>query len=161
MDGTGNGFFYNPVTDSSIMIPNFSADTVNVLFDIDDRNLFVTVDKEKMNTYLFAPLSLEGPSITHLPEYLKLEEVDKPKPGVVTYIDKDLKPIIMKNGFVYSYARSDGIRGQFLTTHSYIAQWRAQNDSDEGHLRYFLQCLSAHRFSECMEAARISVKFKQ
>jgi hypothetical protein len=73
-----------------------------------------------MNTYLFSPLSMEGPSITQLTEYLKLEEVDKPKPGIVTYIDKDLKPIILKNGYVYSYARSNGIRGQYLATHSYV-----------------------------------------
>jgi len=125
IDSTGNGFFYNPVNDTSIMIPNFSADTINVLWDLEDRNLFITVDKDKMNTYLFVPLLLEGPSIIHLPEYLKLDEVDKQKSGVITYIDKDLKPIILKGGFVYSYARSDGIRGQYLTTHSYINSWRA------------------------------------
>lgn len=161
MDSTGNGFYYNPVINSSLMIPNFSPETISVLFDLDERNLFVTIDKEKMNTYLFSPLSMEGPSITHLTEYLKLEEVDKPKPGIVTYIDKDLKPIILKNGFVYSYARSNGIRGQYLATHSYVGQWRGQNDSDEGHLRYFLQCLASHRFGECIEAARISSKFSQ
>ncbi len=61
IDATGNGFFFNPVTQTSIMIPNFSSETINVLFDLDDRNLFVTVDKDKMSTYLFVPLSLEGP----------------------------------------------------------------------------------------------------
>jgi WD repeat-containing protein 19 len=111
VDKTGGGFFYNPIEDSSIMIPNFSATTLKVLWDLDDGNLFITIDADKMNTYLFVPLSLDGPSILHLPEYLKLEEVDKQKPGVITYLDKDLKPIILKGGFVYSYARSDGIRG--------------------------------------------------
>lgn len=111
LDNTGQGTFYNPITDSSIMIPNFSSETKNVLFDLDDRNLFITVDADKMSTYLFCSISLDGPCILHLPEYLKLDEVDKPKPGVITYIDKDLKPIILKNGFVYSYSRSDGIRG--------------------------------------------------
>lgn len=143
------------------MIPNFSPETSQVLFDLEERNLFVTVDKDKMSTYLFVPISLDGPQIFHLPEYLKLDEVDKAKPGVVTYIDKDLKPIILKGGFVYSYSRSDGIRGQYLTTHSYINSWRSQNDSDEGHLRYFLQNLAAHRYAECMEVARTSVKFGQ
>jgi hypothetical protein len=71
----------------------------------------VAVDREKMQTYYFLQLSLEGPSIMHLPEYLKLEDVDKTKPGIVTYLDRDLKPIILKNGFVFSHARSDGIRG--------------------------------------------------
>lgn len=59
-------------------------------------------------------MSLEGTQIIHLPEFLKLEEVDKSKPGVVTFVDRDLKPIILKNGFVYSHAKSDGIRGQYL-----------------------------------------------
>jgi WD repeat-containing protein 19 len=159
IDSTGQGIFYNPVNDSTLMIPNFSPDTINVLFDNEDRNMFVTIDKEKINTYLFCPISLEGPCIFHLPEYLKLDEVEKSKAGVITYIDRDLSPIILKGGFVYSYARSDGIRGQYLTTHSYINSWRAQNDSDEGHLRYFLQNLAAHRYADCLEVARTCRKF--
>jgi hypothetical protein len=111
MDATGQGFFYNPVNDTSLMIPNFSADTVNALFDLEDRNMFITIDKEKINTYLFIPVSLDGPTLFHIPEYLKLEEVEKSKAGVITYIDSDLTPIILKGGFVYSYARADGIRG--------------------------------------------------
>ncbi len=81
------------------------------MFDLDDRNLFVTVDPEKIQTYLCAAVSLEGSSIIPLPEYLKLDEIDKQKPGVVTYLDRDLKPIILKSGFVYSHARTDGVRG--------------------------------------------------
>jgi len=156
VDATGNGTFYNPVTDVSIMIPNFSPEIENVLWDLEDRNIFITVDKEKMSSYLFVAISLDGAHILQLPEYLKLDEVDMQKPGVITYIDKDLKPIILKGGFVYSYARADGIRGQYLTTHSYINSWRASNDSDEGHLRYFLQNLACHRYAECMEVARTS-----
>ena len=91
-----------------------------------------------MHTYLYLPLSLEGPQIIHLPEYLRLDEVDKQKPGVVTTIDKDMKPVILKDGYVYSNTGVDGIRGQYLTTHSYLNQWRGENDSDEGNLRYFL-----------------------
>jgi hypothetical protein len=37
----------------------------------------VTVDTEKMQTYMYNPLSMEGAQIIHLPEYLKIEEVDK------------------------------------------------------------------------------------
>ena len=73
-----------------------------------------------MQTYLYAGLTLDGSQIIHLPEYLKIEEVDKNKAGVITYVDRDLKPFILKNGFVYSHAKSDGIRGQYLQTHSYI-----------------------------------------
>lgn len=45
------------------MIPNFSAETINVLWDLEDRNMFITVDKEKMSTYLFVSLSLDGATI--------------------------------------------------------------------------------------------------
>ena len=94
-----------------LFIPNFSGGTETVLWDLDDPNIFVTVDKDKMQTYLFVNLSLEGQQIIHLAEYLKLDEVDKNKAGVITFVDKDLKPIILKSGFVYSHARVDGIRG--------------------------------------------------
>jgi WD repeat-containing protein 19 len=118
----------------------------------------VTVDKEKMQTYLHCSMSLEGTQIIHLPEFLKLEEVDKNKPGVVTYVDRDLKPVILKNGFVYSHTKSDGIRGQYLQTHTSLNSWRAQNDSDEGHLRYFLQNLALQKYSNCIEVAKLCLR---
>ena len=61
MDNTGNGFLYNPVDSLTIFIPNFSGQTKTLLWDIDDPNLFIAVDNEKMQTYLYTPLSLEGP----------------------------------------------------------------------------------------------------
>ena len=104
---------------------------------------------------------MEGPQIIHMPEYLKLDEIDKEKPGVVTIIDKDMTPVILSDGYIYSSTRADGIRGQYLTTHSYMNQWRGQNDSDEGHLRYFLQNLAAHKYEDAIEVARVSNKFSQ
>lgn len=79
VDNTGNGYLFSPVDDSMHFIPNFAAATDSILWDLDDSNLFITVDKEKMQAYLFVNLSLEGPQIIHLPEYLKLDEVDKNK----------------------------------------------------------------------------------
>ena len=159
IDDTGNGYLFNPVDETSILIPNFQAETKSVLWDLGDQNLFASVDTEKMQTYLYTPLSMEGPTIIHLPEYLKLDEVDKQKPGVVTIIDRDMTPVILKDGYVYSNTRTDGIRGQYLTTHSYMSSWRGANDSDEGNLRYFLQNLACHKYEEALEVARISQKF--
>jgi hypothetical protein len=39
--------------------------------------VFITVDKEKMLAYLYTSLTLEGASVKHLPEYLKLDQIDK------------------------------------------------------------------------------------
>lgn len=142
VDTTGHGYLYNPIEDTMIMVPNFQPETHNVLWDIDESNLFVTVDRQKMQTYLFKPLSLDGPQIVHLPEYLKLDEVEQNKAGIITYLDADLKPLILKAGFVFSSAMSDGIRGQYLQTHTTLNSWKGAGESDEGHLRYFLQCLA-------------------
>lgn len=48
MDNTGNGYLFNPVDDSMLFVPNFSGTTHTVLWDIDEPNLLVTVDNEKM-----------------------------------------------------------------------------------------------------------------
>jgi WD repeat-containing protein 19 len=153
IDNTGCGYLYNPVDDSVSLLPNFSGNTTNVLWDLDDQHIFATVDGVKMQTYMFVPCSLDGPSIVHLPEYLKLEDVDKSLAGVVTEIDRDISPIILKNGHVSSHSKTEGIRGQYLSTHSYITSWRSFHDTEEGHLRYFLQNLAINRFEACFQAA--------
>lgn len=43
-----------------LFIPNFSAGTENVIWDLEDPNSFVTVDKDKMQSYLYIPLSLDA-----------------------------------------------------------------------------------------------------
>ena len=55
-----------------------------------------------MQTYMYNPLSMEGAQIIHLPEYLKLDDVEKTKAGTVTFVDRDLKPLILKGGFVWA-----------------------------------------------------------
>lgn len=159
VDKTGNGYLFNPIEESMIFVPNFQPDTHNVLWDIDEPNLFVTVDAKKMQTYLFKPLSLDGPQIIHLPEYLKLEEVEQNKAGIITYLDSDLKPLILKAGFVFSSALSDGIRGQYLQTHTTLNSWKGANESDEGHMRYFLQCLALQKYQNCIEVAKVCQKY--
>jgi len=48
IDNTGGGYLFNPVDSSMLFIPDFSASTTSVLWDLEDPNIFVTVDKEKM-----------------------------------------------------------------------------------------------------------------
>lgn len=60
IDNTGNGYLFQPVDDTMLFIPNFSSTTENVIWDLDDPHIFVTVDKEKMQCYMFVNLSLEG-----------------------------------------------------------------------------------------------------
>ena len=104
---------------------------------------------------MYLQLSLEGPTIVHLPEFLKLEDVDKNLMGVQTEIERGLSPIILKGGYILSHSKTEGIQGQYLTTHSYLNSWRGTHDSEDGHLRYFLQNLAINRFEACFEVAGI------
>lgn len=155
IDNTGCGYLYNPVDDSIALIPNFNATVKNVVWDIDSPNVFATVEPTKMNTYLYLQTSLEGPTIIHLPRYSKLEDVNQVCDGIVTNITDDLTPIVLKTGYIYSHSKSEGMRGDYLSTHSYISSWRGSNDSEEGHTSYFLQNLAIHRFAQCFEVAKV------
>ena len=44
IDNTGNGYFFNVVDDTMLFVPNFQAGTTNILWDIEDPNIFVTIN---------------------------------------------------------------------------------------------------------------------
>mmetsp|Transcript_32681 Transcript_32681/g.37309 ORF Transcript_32681/g.37309 Transcript_32681/m.37309 type:complete len:442 (-) Transcript_32681:811-2136(-) len=137
------------------LIPNFSASVTKALWDTNHPNMFITFDKGKVNTYLYMQTSLDGPTILHIPRYSKIEDLDKVAQGVETKINKELNPIMLRNGYVYAHSPAEGIRGEYLSTHSYISSWRGHNDTEDGHITYFLQNIAIQRFSECFNAASI------
>jgi WD repeat-containing protein 19 len=89
--------------------------------------------------------SLDGPTILHIPRYNSLEDLDKNITGVETIISKDLTPVLLRNGYIFTHSPADGIRGEYLTTHAYIG-----TDQD-GLISTFLQYLAVHRFGECFK----------
>lgn len=159
VDSTGCGYLYNPADDSIALIPNFSSTAkINVVWDIESPTIFATVESTRINTYMYLATSLDGPTIVHLPRYNRIEEVFSNAEGVVTKISDDLNPIILKSGYIYSHSKSEGMKGDYLSSHSYISSWRGQNDSEEGHTAYFLQNLAIHRFAQCFEVAAVCDK---
>lgn len=153
IDNTGCGYLYNPVDDSMALIPNFSSSVTKAIWDVNHPNMFITYDKGKINTYLYKQTSLDGPTIIHIPRYSKIEDLDKSTQGVETKIGKDSNPIMLKSGYVYTHSPAEGVRGEYLSTHSYISSWRGHNDTEDGHLTYFLQNIAIQRFGECFNAA--------
>jgi len=124
IDSTGCGYLYNPADDSIALIPNFSSTVKNVVWDLESPTIFATVENMKMNTYMYLATSLDGPTIVHLPWYNRIEEVFSNAEGVVTKISDDLNPIILKSGYTYSHSKSEGMKGDYLSSHSYISSWR-------------------------------------
>lgn len=136
VDNTGNGFLYNAVSDTSSLLPNFSGAS-NVLWDLDDPNCFITFWENKLSAYMVQDGSVEGGALSHIAEYLKLGDIGQLAQGVETPLHAELKPLLVKNGYVYCQSSSEKIMGATLTSHSYLRLWPGENDSEEGHFRFF------------------------
>ena len=74
-------------------------------------------------------------------------------PPIVTSLDKDVKPLILSNGYLHCFTQVGSVQGQYLASHSYIPNWKGDEDTTEGNYRFFLQNLMLHRYSFCLEAA--------
>lgn len=66
IDVNNEGFLYNPVTAHVIKIPEFSSTTTTVLWDSADWGVFIAVDTNEFSTYVYSPLTINGPQISKL-----------------------------------------------------------------------------------------------
>ena len=150
VDVTGSGFLYSPVNDVCLSIPNFSSKCRKVIFDKTDHNFFVTVELEKVLGYLYCPVTLFGAVVEPVRELLSVEDLNNELREAVTIVEKGNRPLIVCNGILFCHSENQGtIRGNFLTSHSYLNQWRGRSDTSEGHYRYFLQNLVLRRYTQC------------
>lgn len=147
IDNTGCGFLFNPVTGSSMILPNFAANTEKVLWDTDDANVFCTFERDKIRTYIYIEYSLEGSSVIPLPEYINFNEIETNAEGNVVPLSSEVKPVMLKNGYMFTHSK-EGMKGMYLPTHSVIETWR-ESDTEETHLRYYMQNIALKRFKDC------------
>lgn len=149
-DVTGAGYLYTPAIEKRLSIPNFSSTVTKVIWDTSDQNVFVTCDGEKVLAFLYSPTTLYGPMIEPVRELLSVEDLDKTLRESITVIEKGNKPILLFNGILFCLNESQGnVKGNFLSSHTYLSQWRGRSDSPEGHYKYFLQNLILKRFQQC------------
>jgi WD repeat-containing protein 19 len=153
-DITGGGYLYTAVNETKLTIPNFSSNVNRVLWDEADLNMFITCETEKLTGYLYSPITLYGPNVDTLRELLSIEDLDRNTRDSVTMLEKGQKPLVLYKGIVFCHSESQGnIKGNFLSSHTYLSQWRGKNDTPEGHYKYFLQNLVLKRFKACYPVA--------
>ena len=153
-DITGAGFLYTPINETKMMIPNFSSNVLKILWDDSDLNMFITCETEKLCGYLYSPITLYGPKVDPLRELLSIEDLDRNTRDSVTMLEKGLKPLILSKGVVFCHSENSGtVKGNFLSSHTYLSLWRGKNDTPEGHYKYFLQNLALKRFNHCYHVA--------
>lgn len=153
-DITGGGYLYTPMNESKLPIPNFSSNVVKVLWDEHDLNMFITCETEKLCGYLYSPVTLYGSKVDPIRELLSIEDLDRNTRDSITMLEKGLKPLLLSKGVVFCHSESSGtVKGNFLSSHTYLSLWRGKNDTPEGHYKYFLQNLALKRFNHCYHVA--------
>ncbi|CAK9101199.1 WD repeat-containing protein 19 (Intraflagellar transport 144 homolog) [Durusdinium trenchii] len=66
VDECGSGFLYNPVEKQLCEIPDLSAETRNVLWDGLDPCVFVAADQFELSTFVYSPLTINGPEVNKI-----------------------------------------------------------------------------------------------
>lgn len=65
-DEKGGLHLFNPVNDHVVAVPGFSGRADNVMWDTSDQNVIVITDGSALHTYLYVPVSLNGPQVVFI-----------------------------------------------------------------------------------------------
>ena len=66
VDENDDGFLYNPVTGDFTPIPEFPANSTQVMWDKSDKNIVMVYDGGNLHTYVYAPITIRGPMMMKL-----------------------------------------------------------------------------------------------
>ena len=111
------------------------------------------MESESVYTFSILKNTFQGTIVGPVKELLSIEDLKKNLPPIVTLLDKDVKPLILSNGYLHCFTQVGSVQGQYLASHSYVPNWKGSDDTTEGNYRFFLQNLMLHRYSFCLEAA--------
>ncbi len=76
--------------------------------------------------------------------------MNKASPPVLTILSKKVQGIALNNGTLHCFGLDGTISTQLLQSHQAIRYYQFDQDTQENHFRYFLQCLSLNKFSNCL-----------
>jgi len=85
----------------------------------------------------------------------------KAKP-ISTTIKYGCYPFNSENGLLYYFNRTEkDINGQILDSHYWFYNWKTEDDSEDGHKKYFTQNYLSTRYKSCLEACKYLNEKKQ
>lgn len=86
-------------------------------------------------------------------EILSIEKLENEEGDpTVTKVEKNVLALVA--GSIYFMSSGGTINLLGLSSHTFLENYKFENDSQEGHLRYFFQNLSLKRFSAALVAAK-------
>ena len=152
-DTNGNGFLYNPVDSSITAITDITSDTQNVMWDSADPGVFVTFTKKKeLETFIYAPLTIVGPTITKLGPVTIDKNGDIALALQATSTPDTFTPVLVRNGIVTGQLKNGTVERVTLLTHSHI-ETRTREKSKTVIKKCFAQNLILLRLKNAWEIA--------
>ncbi|KRX03337.1 hypothetical protein PPERSA_05695 [Pseudocohnilembus persalinus] len=153
-DNKGNTYYFEASSEYCAPIQGFPNKADQVLWDQANHNLFSVLENNQLYTFLINKNNIFGTIVAPIKELLSIDQLNQPNAQpVFTILDKGVKPLSMINGFLKCFTPSGSIQGQYLTSHSYLADYKWEEDTKEGHYRYYLQNLCLNQYSNSLFAA--------
>ena len=126
----------------------------NILWDNDNPNEFVILYGDKVYSYIISNNNIFGNVVQPVNEILSVEKIEhEDGESCSTKVDKNILSLV--GGSIYAMGQSGQIGVTVLTSHAFLSSYRYEEDSQEGHLRYFFQNISLRRFGNCLIAAKL------
>ncbi|GMH58387.1 hypothetical protein TrST_g1003 [Triparma strigata] len=153
VDENDDGFLYNPVTGDFTPIPEFPANSTQVMWDKSDKNIVMVYDGGNLHTYVYAPITIRGPMVMKLGPLaidsnggIKMEPQSFP-------LSKGWVPILTHNGEITCQTAAGQL--QAVTSPTYDHNDEKERNNKERQLLRFTQNLALLRLREAWSAALV------
>jgi len=129
LDESSEGFLYNPIDSQLVEIPDLVPETNNVLWDEMDPMVFVTSDSRDLTTYVYSPLTINGPFVSKVGPLQVDESGDMLTEELTTQLPQDYIAIASFAGVVTCQTTNSQLAKVMLGTHESIHGAEASPDS--------------------------------
>ena len=150
MDACRAGFLFNPVDSQCLPVPDLSADTATVLWDQADPNVFVCADARELSTYVYAPLTINGPCVTKVGPLEVRDNGDLETEPLSTQLPAGFQAIVSFAGIVTCQAPSSQLTKVMLGSHEAL---HSQERSEQAARARFCQSLALRKLNDAWKQA--------
>lgn len=150
VDDSGSGTLYNPVDSQTLPIPDFSAQTYTVLWDGLDPFVFVTADALELSTYVYSPLTINGPQVTKVGPLDVDENGDVVMEPLSTQVPSGYRAIASFAGIVNCQTPASKLSKVMLGSHEALHSVDRSEDANQGK---FLQSLALRKLQDAWNVA--------
>jgi len=150
IDESGSGFLYNPLDSQVTEIPEFNKESRLVLWDGLDSCIFAVADPQELSTYVYSPLTINGPEISKVGPLEVLENGDIHIEPLSTQIPAGFEAITMFAGIVTCQNPASELARVMLGSHEALHSMEHTQDANKAR---FEQSLALRKLRDAWHMA--------